>query len=72
MIRDMLRVAHEGYTRPVGLVQDSTWRSRSTVLYGVLNRDGTAFDQGIPYKGEDGSGRFFTVGELKLRLDEKA
>ena len=72
MIRDLLRVAHEGYTRPVALVQDSTWRSRATVLYGVLNRDGTVLDQGVPYKGEDGSRRFFTAGELKLRLDEKA
>lgn len=72
MIRDLLRVAHESYTRPVALVQDSAWRSRSTVLYGVLNRDGTVLDQGVPYKGEDGSRRFFTAGELKLRLDEKA
>lgn len=71
MIRDLLRVAHEGYTRPVALVMDSTWRGRSHVVYGVLNREGTTLDQGVPYKAEEGSRRFFTVGELALRLDEQ-
>jgi len=71
MIRDLLRVAHDGYTRPVGLIMDSTWRARSHVVFGVLNRDGTALDQGVPYKGEEGSRRFFSVSTLKLRLDEE-
>jgi len=71
MIRDLLRVAHDGYTRPVGLIMDSTWRARSHVVFGVLNRDGTALDQGVPYKGEEGSRRFFSVSSLKLRLDEE-
>jgi len=40
-------------------------------VFGVLNRDGTALDQGVPYKGEEGSRRFFSVSTLKLRLDEE-
>lgn len=71
MIRDILRVAHSSYTRPVGLVMDVSWRSRANVLFGTLNLDGTTIDQGVSYKPEDGSKRFHTVGDIKLRLDER-
>ena len=70
MIRDMLRVAHVGYTMPVGLVKDVSWRSRENVVYGLLNREGAVVERSIPYKPEDGQARFYTADEMKLRLDE--
>lgn len=69
-IRDLLRVAHAGYTRPVALVTDSTWRSRGTVVYGHLNRAGATLEQDVPYQAGDGSGRFPYTGRLVLKLDE--